>query len=128
MRLYSLFKSDGLNTNSKLTIHKALIGSIMTYACPAWEFAADTHLLKLHRLENKVLRTTGKFFRDTPIREYIPSNSIRIRFYKEIMQATSQSHSTSREYTYMFAILGKEKPDIENIRDLNLAVVRHMIV
>jgi hypothetical protein len=28
----------------------------------------------------------------------------------------------------MFAILGKEKPDTENIRDLNLAVVRHMIV
>jgi hypothetical protein len=26
------------------------------------------------------------------------------------------------------AILGKEKPNIENIRDLNLAVVRHMIV
>jgi hypothetical protein len=24
----------------------------------------------------------------------------------------------------MFAIMGKEKPDIENIRELNLAVVR----
>jgi hypothetical protein len=32
----------------------------MTYACPAWELAADTHLLKLHRLQNKVLRTIGK--------------------------------------------------------------------
>jgi hypothetical protein len=29
---------------------------------------------------------------------------------------------------YIFAILGKEKPDIEDVRDLNLAVVRHMIV
>jgi hypothetical protein len=28
----------------------------------------------------------------------------------------------------MFAILDKEKPDTENIRDLNLVVVRHMIV
>jgi hypothetical protein len=28
----------------------------------------------------------------------------------------------------MFAILGKEKPDTENIRELNLAVVRYMIV
>jgi hypothetical protein len=28
----------------------------------------------------------------------------------------------------MFAILGKEKSDTENIRDLNLAVVRHMTV
>jgi hypothetical protein len=25
----------------------------MTYACPAWEFAADNHLLKLQRLKNK---------------------------------------------------------------------------
>jgi hypothetical protein len=28
----------------------------------------------------------------------------------------------------MFAILDKANPDTENIRDLNLAVVRHMIV
>jgi hypothetical protein len=33
----------------------------MSYACPAWEFAADTHLLELQRLQNKVLRSTGNF-------------------------------------------------------------------
>jgi hypothetical protein len=43
-----------------MTLHKALIGSAMTYACPAWEFAADTHLIKLQRLQNKVVRTFGK--------------------------------------------------------------------
>jgi hypothetical protein len=41
----------------------------MTYACPAWEFAADTYLLKLQRLQNKVLRTIGHFPRRTPVRE-----------------------------------------------------------
>jgi hypothetical protein len=41
----------------------------MIYACPAWEFAADTHLMKLHCLQNKVLRTIGKFPRNTPIRD-----------------------------------------------------------
>jgi hypothetical protein len=41
----------------------------MTYACSAWEFVADTHLLKLQRLQNKVLRTTGKFPRCAPVRE-----------------------------------------------------------
>jgi hypothetical protein len=40
IRLYSLFKSERLNVNIKLTLHKALIRSVMTYACPAWEFAA----------------------------------------------------------------------------------------
>jgi hypothetical protein len=50
IRVYSLFKSERLSANIKLTLHKALIRSIMTYACPAWEFAVDNHLLKLQRL------------------------------------------------------------------------------
>jgi hypothetical protein len=41
----------------------------MTYACPALEFAADNHLLKLQRLQNKVLHTIGNFRRRTPVRE-----------------------------------------------------------
>jgi hypothetical protein len=31
----------------------------MTYACPTWEFAADTHLTKLQRLQNKSFLTSG---------------------------------------------------------------------
>jgi hypothetical protein len=41
----------------------------MTYACPAWEIAADALLLKLQRLQNKVLRNTGNFPRCTPVRD-----------------------------------------------------------
>jgi hypothetical protein len=41
----------------------------MTYASPTWEFEADTHLLKLQRLQNKVLHTTGNFLRRTLDRE-----------------------------------------------------------
>jgi hypothetical protein len=33
----------------------------MTYASPAWESATETHLIKLQRLQNKVLCTIGKF-------------------------------------------------------------------
>jgi hypothetical protein len=40
IRLYPLFKSEQLSVNIKLTLHKALIKSAMTYTCPAWEFAA----------------------------------------------------------------------------------------
>jgi hypothetical protein len=32
--------------------YKALIRSVTTYACPTWKYAADTHLLKLQRLQN----------------------------------------------------------------------------
>jgi hypothetical protein len=41
----------------------------MTYASPTWEFAANTHLLKLQRLHNKVVRSIGNFPRRTPVRE-----------------------------------------------------------
>jgi hypothetical protein len=39
------------------------------YACPAWEFAADSHLLKLQRLQYKALRATGNLSRRTPVRD-----------------------------------------------------------
>jgi hypothetical protein len=41
----------------------------MTYASPAWEFAANTQLLKLQGLQNKVFRTIGNFPRRTLVRE-----------------------------------------------------------
>jgi hypothetical protein len=41
----------------------------MTYVCPAWEFAADNHLLKLQRLQNIVLRSIENFPRRTPVRD-----------------------------------------------------------
>jgi hypothetical protein len=41
----------------------------MTYACPAWKFAANAHLLKLQRLQNKAVRTIDAFPRRTEVRE-----------------------------------------------------------
>jgi hypothetical protein len=69
IRIYSLFKSAQLSANIKLTLHKALIRSEMTYACPEWEFAAECRLLKLQRLQNKVLCTTGNFPKHTSVRD-----------------------------------------------------------
>jgi hypothetical protein len=34
IRIYSLFKLERLSANIKLTLHKALIGSVMIYASP----------------------------------------------------------------------------------------------
>jgi hypothetical protein len=41
----------------------------MNYACPAWELAAETYLLKEQSLQNKVLCTTGNFPRCTPVHD-----------------------------------------------------------
>jgi hypothetical protein len=75
IRIYSLFKSERLSANIKFTPHKALIRTVMTYACPTWDFAADTYLMKLQRLQNKVLHTIGNFSRCTPVCElYVAFN------------------------------------------------------
>jgi hypothetical protein len=67
IRTYSIFKSKHLSANIKVILHRALIRSIMTYACPTWEFAADTHVMKLQHLQNRVLRAVGNFDRRTPV-------------------------------------------------------------
>jgi hypothetical protein len=68
-RVYSLFRSERLRANMKLTLHKALIRSIITYSCSTWEFAADAHILKLQLFQDEVLHTIGKFPICTPILE-----------------------------------------------------------
>jgi hypothetical protein len=93
IRVYSLFESELLSPNIKLTLYKALIISIMTYASPAWQFAADTHQMRSQRLQNKVPRTIGNLRRRFA-RGF--QNSVRIRVYNKIMRATNRSHTKSR--------------------------------
>jgi hypothetical protein len=100
----------------------------MTYASPAWEFAANTHLLKLQRLQNKVLRTIGNFARRTPVRELhkafnIPTSTIILQNY-----ADNKHELYKIIKMQMSAILGKANPDTENIRGLNLAVANRTTV
>jgi hypothetical protein len=52
-----------------IKLYKAVIRSAMTYACPTWEYAVDAHLLKLQRLQNRVLGAVGNIHRCTPVRE-----------------------------------------------------------
>jgi hypothetical protein len=65
--VYCLLKSECLSTYIKLTHHKALIRSVITYAYIIWEFAADIHLLKWQHPQNKILCTIGNFRRSTPV-------------------------------------------------------------
>jgi hypothetical protein len=96
--VYPLLKSERLSVNKKLTLYKALIRSIMTYVCPAWEFSAGSHLLNMQRLQNKVLRTTGNLARLAPNCDLHASFKIPYlltRFYYKTMQAAGRSHTKS---------------------------------
>jgi hypothetical protein len=68
----------------------------MTYACPAWEFAADTDLMKLQRLQNKALRTTGKFPRNIPIHDMHISFQISYIYDYITKLCTQQAHDQGR--------------------------------
>jgi hypothetical protein len=57
--IYFQFKSEPLSSNIKFVLHKALISSEMTYACTAWELAADMYLLKFQRLQNSLIGAIG---------------------------------------------------------------------
>jgi hypothetical protein len=59
VRIYSLIKIGRLSTNIKLALYKAMIRSLMTYACPTCVYATDAHLLKLQRLQSRVLHAVG---------------------------------------------------------------------
>jgi hypothetical protein len=121
IRIHSLFKGERLSANIKLTLHKALIRSVLTYAiiyayaCPARGFAADTHVLKLQRLQNRVLRSIGNFPRRTSVREL--HKAFSIPFVYDYMTKLSRQKSLKIMKMQMFAIRG-----------LNLAAVKHTTV
>jgi hypothetical protein len=100
IRIYSLFSSERLSNNIKLTLHKALIKSIMTYVCPAWEFAADSHLLKYQRLKNKILCSIGTFPRRTPIRDLHMAFKLPYKYYyiRKLCRQQAEVIQKSRKY------------------------------
>jgi hypothetical protein len=49
--------------------------------CPTWDLAAYTHLIKLQRLQIKVLRSTGNFSKRTPVCEMHKTFSIPYIYY-----------------------------------------------
>jgi hypothetical protein len=98
----SLWKEDfsRRQRNIKITLHKALIRSVITYACLAWELAANTYLLQSQRLQNKVLRTTGNFSRCASVRDLYTAFNLPYVHDTTKLQAASRSHTKSWEWTY----------------------------
>jgi hypothetical protein len=127
IRIYSLFKSERLSANIKVTLHKALIRSVMTYAYPALEFEAECYLLNLQRLQNKVFRTIGNFLKRTSVRD--KHTAFHIPYvYDYITKSGSKQKSSKIMKMQLFATMDKAKPNTENIRSLNLAAVMCMSV
>jgi hypothetical protein len=97
IRIDSLFKNERLSTNIKLTLHKAPIRSVRSYVCPSWGFAADTYLIKMQRLQNKLFRTIGNFPRCTPVRDLHTAFNLPYvyDYYNKIVKAIRRIHVKS---------------------------------
>jgi hypothetical protein len=90
----------------------------MTYVCPARELTADTYLLKLQRMQNKVLRDTGNFPRYTPVRNlHTAFNFSYIYIYIYIYDYITKLCRRQAEVI--------QNHDNEHIRGIGLGDVRH---
>jgi hypothetical protein len=78
----------------------------MTYDFPAWEFAVDTHLLKLQRLQNKVLRSIGNFATRTPVRDLL------------------KTFNPSHVYNYVTELCRQQTEVIQNHENVNVSSIR----
>jgi hypothetical protein len=63
----------------------------MTYACPAWEFAADNHLLKLQRLQKVIQNHENENVRN------IGQGEPRHRKYKRLKLGGGQAYDCSSD-------------------------------
>jgi hypothetical protein len=89
----------------------------MTYACSTWEHAADTHPLKLQRLQNRVLRAIGKLDRCTPVREL--QVAFRLPYVYNYINKLfrTQAEVILNHVNPNYMVLDKEKPCIGSITD-----------
>jgi hypothetical protein len=112
LQIYSFLKSEKLSIKYKMTLYKALIRSKMTYACPTWESAADKYLMKLQRLQNKVLRVTGGLPRRTPT--HYMQMTVQIPYvYDFMMKACRKQAEVIRNH------------DNENVRSIGTGEAQH---
>jgi hypothetical protein len=93
--------------------YKALIRSTMTYVSPAWKFAAQTHLLKLQRVQNRVLRTIGNFPKHTSIRDMHAAFQVQYVYDFITKSCRRQAEIFIITKMKMYAILDKAKPHTE---------------
>jgi hypothetical protein len=92
----------------------------MTYASPAWEFAADTHCKTKYSAPLAIIQGAHRFaictFQIPFVYDYITKLS---RQQAEVIQNHANENVRNMD---------KAKPVTENTRGLNLAAVKHMTV
>jgi hypothetical protein len=84
----------------------------MTYVCPAWEFTAESHLLKLQRLQNRVVLTIGSFPKRTSV-----------RYMHEAFQIPHLYYDITKSCRQQAKVIQNHKN--ENVRNIGQGEARH---
>jgi hypothetical protein len=100
----------------------------MTYACPTLDFAADTHLMKLQRLQNKVLRIIGNFPRRTLVCKLHKAFSIPYIYVYITKLSRQQAEVIQNHENLNVRNIGQGEARHRKYKSLNLVAVRHMTV
>jgi hypothetical protein len=95
----------------------------MTYACPAWECAAENNPLNLQRLQNKVLRTIGIFPRRTPVREIHMAFKLTYIYDCITKLCRQQAEVTQNHENVNFRNIGQGEPRHRKYKRFNLVAV-----
>jgi hypothetical protein len=92
----------------------------MTYACLSVEFVAAAHLMKLQRLQNKVLHTTGKFPRSTQICDMHLSFQIPYAYDYIPKLSRQQAQVTQHHENIHVPNIGQGEPRHRKYKELKL--------
>jgi hypothetical protein len=121
VRVYFLFRSEWLSAIIKLTLHKALIRSIMTYACPAW--VSVEFEIAMPRKQSSSRQWQVSKVRTGPRVACCFHNSVRGWFYHKLCRQQAEVIQNNHNL-YMFITYDKAKSSTGNIKGLTLAAVK----
>jgi len=99
---------------------------MLTYTCPAWEFAADSYLLKLQRLQDRALSTIGNLPMHTPIRDLHRSFKMPYLYYY-VTQLCRKQVSVIRNHDNVIHTIGQGEARHRKYKDSKLVAVRYTI-
>jgi hypothetical protein len=93
----------------------------MTYACPAWGFAADTHLSNVQRPAKQGAPHYGNFSRHTPTRKgHVAFKISYVHGFFTKLRRRRAEDTQKHDNKNIFVTLDKAKPQHTEYNKLNL--------
>ena len=94
---YFQFKTERFSVEIKWNLHRVIIRSIMTIACPVWQLVTDTCVVKLQRSKNRLLQEWQIFIDHARL-----SFSSDLKFLKYCIREKERIYIYTHTYMYIY--------------------------